>query len=132
MLRQSFERAAVFRVVGVNRIVVDARANEIVVTRIIQIAALKSRGRLLIDPERFYPGVPDVARVRRASHAAYASRHAATIAGSQELPLLQREVRELIDPDEQKLRTLILIDVILIPAVSEARRRTVFPGYQML
>ncbi|MGH8277859.1 MAG: hypothetical protein ACRETH_14315 [Steroidobacteraceae bacterium] len=44
------------------------------------------------------------------------------------MPLAQREERELVDPDEEKFRALILIHVAFILAVAEARGRTVLPG----
>src|SRR5260370_24691997 len=50
MLRQRLERAAVLRIVGVNRIIVDPRANEFVVARVVQIRALEARRRNVIHP----------------------------------------------------------------------------------
>src|SRR5713226_8148786 len=41
-------------------------------------------------------------------------------------------MRELIDSDKKKLRALILVDVILVAAVTEARGRSVFPGNDVL
>src|SRR5260370_2475917 len=86
--------------------------------------------------------MPDVSRVRRAGHARRNSLPSvfhvginfrrAAVARSEELPLLQREVRELIDADEQKLRALVLINIVLVAAVAKARGRTVFPGNDML
>src|SRR5260370_2676 len=121
MLRQGFQRPAVFRVVGVNGVVIDARANKFVVARIIQVRTLEACRRLLIDPQRLYPGVSHIAGVRRACHAREDSLPRiftvginlcrTAVARSEELPLLQRKVCELVDPDEQELRALILIDI---------------------
>ena len=47
------------------------------------------------------------------------------------MPLLEREVRQLIDANEEKLRALILIDIAFVAAVAEARGGTVAPGHQM-
>src|SRR6266581_2240452 len=142
MLRQRFESAAVFRVVGVNRIVVEPGANEMVVARIVQIRALESQRRLVIHPKRFHPGVADVSRVRRTGHARHDSLprvfpvrvnlHWAAVARGEELPLLQSEMRELINSDEKKLRALVLINIVLVAAVAETRGRSVFPGNDML
>src|SRR6266571_2595446 len=132
MFRQRFQRAPVFGVFGVNGVVVEPRANEIVIPRVVQFRPLKARRRNVIDPQRFDPGVADVPRVRRAGHGAKASRHGAAVARSEKLPLLQREVRELVETDEQELRALILVNVVLVAAVAEARGRTVFPGYEVL
>ncbi len=74
----------------------------------------------MIHPQRLDPGVADVSRVRRTRHAAYASRHATAVARRQELPLLQRKVRQLINADEKKFRALILVNVVLVTAVAEA------------
>src|SRR6266446_4238823 len=93
---------------------------------------LEARRRNVINPQRLDPGVADVPRVRRASHGAKASRHGAAVARSEKLPLLQREVCELVNADEQKLGALVLVNVILVAAVAEARGRTVFPGYDVL
>src|SRR6266568_1690631 len=41
MLRQRFQGAAVFGVVGVNRVVVEPRANEIEIPRVVQFRPLK-------------------------------------------------------------------------------------------
>ena len=41
-------------------------------------------------------------------------------------------MRQFIDADEQKFRALILVDVVLVSAVAEARCGTVCPGDQML
>src|SRR5947207_3717948 len=131
MFRQRFERAAIFCIVGVYRVVVQPRANEIVFLRIVIPGALESSGRSVIHPQSFYPGMTDVSRIRRAGHARKTSRHRATIARSQKLPLLQSEMRELIQPDEQKFRTLVLINVILVSAIAETRSRTVQPGHHM-
>src|SRR5260370_29492347 len=109
MLRQCFESSAIFRVVGVNRIVVEPGANEIVVARIVQIRALESRRRLVIHPKRLDPSVADVSRVRRTRHARHDSLPRAfpvrvnlrwaAVARGEELPLLQSEMRELINSD---------------------------------
>src|SRR6266404_4058578 len=76
--------------------------------------------------------MPDVAGVAGAGHAREASGHGTAIARSQKLPLLQREVRELIDADEKKLRALILVDVVFVAAVAEARGRSVTPRDDVL
>src|SRR6266704_364359 len=142
MLRQCCERAAIFRVVSVNRIVVEPGTNEIVVARVVQIGALESWRRLVIHPQRLDPGVADVSRVRRARHARHDSLPRvypvrvnlrwAAVARGEELPLLQSEMRELINSDEKKLRALVLINIVLVAAVAETRGRSVFPGNDML
>jgi hypothetical protein len=76
--------------------------------------------------------MPDVAGIAGPGHARNASGYRAAIARSEKLPLLQREVSELIEPDEQELRALILVDVIFVPAVAEASGRTVVPGDDVL
>ena len=96
----------------------------------------------MIDPQRFYPGVADVARVGRAGHvranglpcplAACVCLDGAAIAAGQKLPLFQREVRQLIDADEQKLRALVLVHVVFVAAIAEARCRAVLPRDDML
>src|SRR5258708_1913570 len=132
MFRQRFGCRAILRVVGVNRIVVDARTDKVVVAGDVQIRTVEPWRRNVIHPQGFDPGVPDVSRVRRARHVAEASGRATTIAGSQELPLLEGEMRQLINPDEQELRALILVDVALVAAITEPRGRAVFPGNDVL
>src|SRR5579859_5440860 len=73
MLGQRLKGATVLRVLRVNRIIVEPRADEVVIPRVVEIRALESRGRLMIDPQRLHPGVADVSRVRRARHARAAS-----------------------------------------------------------
>src|SRR5260370_35041998 len=104
MLRQRFESSAVLRGVGVNRIVFDARANKFVVASVVQIGALETRRRSVIHPQRLYPSVPDVSRVRRPGHVAEAIWPGTAVARGQKLPLLQREVRQLINAEQQKSR----------------------------
>ena len=132
IFRQGLERAAIGSIVRKDRVVVDPRADKIVFAGIEQFWTLIAGGRNFIDPQRFYPGVADVSRIRRAGHVADAARHGAAIARGQELPLLEREMRQLIDADEQKFRALILVDIALIAAVAEARGRAVVPGDQVL
>src|SRR6266571_166419 len=142
MLRQRLEVAAVFGIVGVNGVVVEPRANEIVIARVVQFRPLEARRRHVINPQRLDPGVADVPRVRRAGHARHDSlprvlavridAPRAAVARSEELPLLQREVRQLVEADEQKLRALVLVNVVLVAAVAEARGRTVCPGHDVL
>ncbi len=57
---------------------------------------------------------------------------AAAIAAGQKLPLLQREVRQLIHADEKIFRALIAVNIVLRVAVCEARRRTVQPRDDVL
>src|SRR5271157_1553064 len=127
LFRERLERLAVIQVVGVDRIVGNPRAYEVVVTRIVLFRPLESRRRRFVHPQRLDPSVADIARVRRARHARKRSWNGTAVAGGQELPLLQREMRQLVDSDEQKLRALILVNVILVAAVAEPRRRSVFP-----
>src|SRR5712691_12739676 len=131
MLRKRFQSAPVFGVVGVNRVIVEPRANEIVIARVVQFRPLEARRRKVINPQRLDPGVADVPRVRRAGHGAKAFRHGAAVARSEKLPLLQREMRQLVEADEQELRALVLVNVVLVAAVAEARGRTVFPSYEV-
>ncbi len=74
----------------------------------------------------------DVSRIRRSSHAGKTPPHGTAVARSEELPLLQREVRQLVEPDEQKLRALILVNVVFVAAVAEARGRAVVPRDDVL
>src|SRR6266850_5514038 len=124
MLRQRFEGSAVLRIVGVDRVVVQPRANEIVVAMVVQFRALEPRRWNVIHPKRFHPGVADVSRVRRAGHLAADAACGTAVARRQKLPLLQCEVRRLIQSYEQKLRALILVNVVLVAAVTESRCRT--------
>jgi hypothetical protein len=132
MVWQRFERAAIRSVICVNRIVGDARANKIVVACIVKLRAIESGRRRVIDPQRFHPGVTDVAGVGRASHACAAATNRATIARREKLPLLQREVRQLVDADEKKLGALIRVDIVFVAAMAKARGRTVLPRYDVL
>src|SRR5580704_7617889 len=93
---------------------------------------LEPRRCYAINPQCFHPRVSDISRVRRARHAAAAAWHGTPVARREKLPLLQREECQFIEPDEKKLRALISVDVVLIPAVPEARRRTVSPGNYVL
>src|SRR5256885_14330550 len=86
----------------------------------------------MIHPECFHPCVPDISWIRRASHARKTSPYGTPVARRQELPLLQREMRQLIEPDEQEFRALVLVNVILITAIAKARRRTVQPRHYVL
>src|SRR6267378_62095 len=86
----------------------------------------------MIDPQRFHPSVPDVAGIARAGHARETFRHRTAIARSEKLPLLQREMRQLIKPDEQKLRALILVNVIFVATVAKASGRAIEPGNYVL
>src|SRR2546425_6581149 len=52
MLRKRFERAAVFGVVGVNGVVVEPRANEIVIARVVQFRPLEAPRRPRVNPQR--------------------------------------------------------------------------------
>ena len=61
-----------------------------------------------------------------------AAANRAAIAGREKLPLAQSEERQLIDADEQKFRALILVDVIFVAAVAEARGRAVLPRDDVL
>src|SRR5690242_16551493 len=132
VLGQSLELAPVVGVVGEDGVVFDARADEVVIARIVQIGALEARRRNFVDPQRFDPGVANIARVGGTGHAAEAVRHRTAITGGQKLPLLQGEVRQLVDADEDELGTLIAIDIVLVAAVAEARGRAVLPGNDAL
>jgi len=50
MLWQRFERTAILGIVCVNWIVVESRANEVVVGRIVDLRAIKSSGRRVVYP----------------------------------------------------------------------------------
>src|SRR5579859_682191 len=132
MFRQRFERLAVLRVVRVDRIVVKPRANKIVLARVVKLRPLKSRRRRMIHPKRLYPRMTDIPRIRRARHARKTSPHRTPVARRQKLTLLQRKMRKFIEPDEQKLRALILINVVLAAAISKTRGRTVQPRHHVL
>src|SRR5579885_3548526 len=131
MLRQRFERAAIGRIVCVNGIVAEPRANEIVLVRVVQLGPLESRRRV-VHPQGLDPGVADVAGIRRSGHARKRTRNRAAIARSEKLPLLQREVREFVNADEEKFGALIAIDVVFVAAKAEARGRAIAPGYDVL
>src|SRR5215467_4756643 len=53
VFRQGLELAAIVGIVSVNRVVVEPRADEIVVAWIVQIGALEARGRNFVNPKRF-------------------------------------------------------------------------------
>src|SRR5690349_3643797 len=138
MLGQSAERAVVIGIVGVNRIVGKARANELVIVGMVEARLLVFGRRRFVDPQRFHPGMADVAGIAGSGHArddglpfvdsGSVKLNGAPISRSQELPLLQSEMRQLIDADEQKLRALVLVDIIFVAAVAEARSRAVAPS----
>src|SRR6202030_2454000 len=88
--------------------------------------------RRVIDPQGFHPGVADVAGIAGAGHARHTLWNGTTIARREKLPLLQREVRQLVEPDKQKLRALILVDVVFVAAVAESGGRAVVPGDDVL
>jgi hypothetical protein len=132
MLRQRFELAAILDIVGVNGVVVEARANEVVVTRIVQLGTFVPWRRRMIDPQRLDPGVTDIPGVTRAGHARLTSLHRTAVARGQKLPLFQGEVRQLIETNEEKLGALVAINVIFVAAETEARGRVILPGHDML
>src|SRR5208337_5022134 len=132
LFRQRLQRLPVIQVVRINRIVFHPRAYEVVILRIVLLRPLESRRRLLVDPQRLHPRVPNVPRVRRPRHARKSSWNRAPVPRGQKLPLLQSEVRQLIYPDEQKLRALVLVNIILIPAVPKSRRRSIRPRNDVL
>src|SRR5271155_1686031 len=131
IFRQRFEAATIRSVVGECRVVFELRANEIVIAWVVQFGALVTCWGNFVHPQRFHPGVADVAGVGGAGHVAAAARHGATITRSEKLPLLQGEMRQLIDADEEEFGALILIDVALVAAISEARGGAVAPGHQV-
>src|SRR5271163_4711185 len=105
-------------VARVDRIVGDVRANEIEIGWIV-LGGIFHAGRvLLVNPQRFDPGVADVAGIRRRGHARKRAGHWTTVAAGQELPLAQREKRQLVNADEKKFRALILVNVVLVLAVA--------------
>src|SRR5579864_6704764 len=119
---QRLERAPIVGVVRVNGIVVDPRANEVVVARIVQISALETRGRHFVHPQSLDPSVADVAGVRCSSHAAKSVRSGAAVARSKKLPLLESEMCQLVDADKDKFGALIPVDVVFVAAVAETCR----------
>src|SRR5207244_12714750 len=80
------------------------------------------------EPQRFCPGVAEVAGVGRAGHIRKRARHRTPVAAGEELPLVEREERQLVDANEEELGALILVDVILTLAVAKPRGRAVAPG----
>src|SRR5690242_20587085 len=125
---QRFEGAPIVGVVRINGIVINPRTNKVVVARIIQISALETRGRHFVHPQSLDPSVADVAGVRGSGHAAKSVRSGATVAGSKKLPLLESEMRQLVDADKDKFGALIAVDVVFVAAVAETCRRAVVPG----
>src|SRR5579859_6854322 len=93
-------------------------------------------------PTALHPGVADVAGIGSASHAGNDGLLAAVgalekfdrtaVAAAEKLPLLEREVRQLVDADEQELGALVAVDVVFVAAVAEPRGRAVFPGDDVL
>src|SRR6267154_2066839 len=136
MLRQRRKRAVIRRIVRVNRIVGQLRANKLVfalvLIAVVDLRPLESRRRLMVNPQRLHPRMPDVAGVASSSHGRETARNGATVARSKKLPLLQGEMRQFIEPDEQELGALILVNVIFIAAVTKARCRSSVPGDDML
>ena len=142
IFRKRFKRAPVVSIVRVDGVVIEPRLNELIIARIVQSALFKTRGWNFVHPQRFHPGVTDVARIGRARHAGHdlfpfvfparVGLRGTAIPGSEKLPLLQREVRQLVNADEQKLRALIAVNVVLVAAVAEPCGGTVLPGDDML
>ena len=132
MRRQRAQSFQIMLVTGVDRIVGDARGNEIVIGRIVLGGIFHARRGLLVNPQRFHPRVTDVAGIRRRGHARKRAGHGTSVAAGEELPLAQGEKRQLVHADEEKFGALILVDIVLVLAVAEARGRTVRPRDQML
>ncbi len=129
---QRGERLQIILIGGVDGIVMHARGDEIVIGGIVTLRIFHSCGRLLINPQRLHPGVADVAGIRGAGHVWKCFGDRAAIAAGEKLPLAQGEESELVDADEKKFRTLILVDVIFGGAVAEAGGRAVEPGDDVL
>ncbi len=132
MRGQRFERFQIILVLRVNGIVPDPRGNERVVAGIVFVGTLHARGRFPIDPQRFHPGVADVAGIRRAGHVGKRAGNGTSISGSEKLPLFESEESEFVDADEKKFGPLILVNVVFTFAVAEARGRAVPPGDDVL
>src|SRR3989442_13684359 len=132
MFGQGFERAAVAGIVGENGIVAQARGDEVVLARVVRRGVFHSRGRDVVKPRGLDPGVAGVAGIGGAGHAGECSGNGTAVARSKELPLREREVRQLVEPDKQKFGALILVDVAVVAAEAKARGGAVVPGDQAL
>ncbi len=106
--------------------------NEIVVARVVLIGTIHPRSGHAVHPQRLHPGVADVARIGRSRHARLRALNAAAIPAGQKLPLLQREVRQLIDADKKIFRALVAVHIVFVVAVGKPRRRAVKPRDDML
>src|SRR5882672_1189671 len=99
---------------------------------VVQFRALEPRRWNVIHPESFYPGMSDVSRVCRPGHARHNSLPSvfpvgveacgAAVSRSKKLPLLEREVRQFVDANKEEFRALILVNVVLVAAITEPRR----------
>jgi hypothetical protein len=98
--RQSLQRLLIAPICRVNRVIEKPRRNEIVILYVVFLRTLHPRRRLLVDPQRLYPRVPDVPQVRRPGHAWKRPRHRTAIEARQKLPLPQSKQRQLINPDK--------------------------------
>src|SRR5271170_2870173 len=85
MRRQRAQSFQVMLVARVDRIVGDARGNEIVIGWIVLGGIFHAGRGLLVNPQRFDPGVADVAGIRRRGHARKRAGHWTTVAAGQEL-----------------------------------------------
>ena len=102
-VRQRRQCLLIIHVIRINRIVLNPRPHKLILVRIVKLRPLKSRRRHPVHPQRLHPRMPDIPRVRRPRHAAtllpcspaYIRR--AAIPRCQKLPLLQREMRQLIN-----------------------------------
>ena len=136
------QRAQSFQIIfigGVNRIVGDARGNEIVIGGIVFAGIFHAGRGLLVNPQRFHPGVADVAGIGGGGHARKRSGDGTAIAAGEELPLAQSEKRELVDADEKKFRALVLVNVVFVLGSSRsawssrcARSTTCFESLKLL
>ncbi len=133
MRRQRAQRLQIIFIAGVNRIVGDARGNEIVVGRIVLASgfSIPGAGCLSIHSD-FTQAWPMLPGFVAAGHARKRAGHGTAIAAGKKLPLAQGEKRQLVDADEKKFRALILVDVVFALAVAEARGRAVPPGDDVL
>ena len=129
--RQRAQRLQIIFVRGVNRVVADARGNEFVIARIVRFRRVHAGRGLLVNPQRLYPSVADVAGVGGTGHARKRARHGTSVAAREELPLAESEERELVNADEKKFRALILVHVVFVLAVAEARGGIIQPGDQV-
>ena len=129
---QRFQRFVIFGVVRVNRIIRNRCADKCVIVssylsgRSIPRGARRSIHSAFTQAWPMLPGLVAPAMLGTRPFTGHRLRLV------RNCHWLQREVRQLIDADKEILRALILVHIVLVLAVAEARFRTVTPGDHVL